>query len=256
MLVDALAELELTNATTIDGNNVSAATFTVHGELESVAGVNTIKNFSGTHFTSDGTIEVVGSATGSGDVVAGDADSDATSNTLVLDNDYLTSTGTVLVDALAELELTNATTIDARRRHLHQARRARIRRRRQHHQELQRPISPATALIEVVGSAGSAVADADAANTLVLDNDTLDQHRHRAGRRLGRLELTNATTIDSTGGGTITKHGEIESVVGVNTISNAGQFHQRRHHRGGRQRPAAESPTPTPPTPWCSTTTR
>ena len=90
VLVDALAELELTNATTIDGNNVSAATFTVHGELESVAGVNTIKNFSGTHFTSDGTIEVVGSATGSGDVVAGDADSDATSNTLVLDNDYLT----------------------------------------------------------------------------------------------------------------------------------------------------------------------
>jgi len=39
-----------------------------------------------------------------------------------------------------------------------------------------------------------------------------------------RLQLTNATTINDTGGGTLTNHGEIESVVGINTIKNAASF--------------------------------
>src|SRR5258708_33128102 len=54
VLVDALAELELANASTIDGGVI-----TNHGELEATAGSNTIKNVTGSNFTNTGTIEVV-----------------------------------------------------------------------------------------------------------------------------------------------------------------------------------------------------
>src|SRR5258708_40199947 len=79
-----LARSELANASTIDGGVI-----TNHGELEATAGSNTIKNVTGANFTNTGIIEVVA---GSGTV------------TLVLDGDYLTNTGTVLVDALSSEE--------------------------------------------------------------------------------------------------------------------------------------------------------
>src|SRR5262249_58996234 len=78
---------------------------------EAVTGVSRSQNVGSGHFSNAGTIEVVGSATGSGSVLAGDADNDSTGNTLVLDNDALSNTGTVLVDALAELELINGTSM-------------------------------------------------------------------------------------------------------------------------------------------------
>jgi len=90
MLVENAARLQLTNATTI--NDTGGGTLTNHGEIESVVGINTIKNAAS--FTSDGLIEVVGSAG------ASQVDADA-ANTLVLDNDSLANTGTMLVENAA-----------------------------------------------------------------------------------------------------------------------------------------------------------
>src|SRR5258708_46016 len=98
VLVDALAELELANASTIDGGVI-----TNHGELEATAGSNTIKNVTGANFTNTGIIEVVA---GIGTV------------TLLLDRDILTNftgsgpslvQGTVLVDATGVLDLGTST---------------------------------------------------------------------------------------------------------------------------------------------------
>src|SRR5436190_802089 len=106
MRVVTPAELQLTNVTTIDGGII-----TNHGEIESVVGINTIKNVTGSNFTNNGTIEVVTGVAGSGSA----PDTDPV-NTLVLSNDYLTNSigtnGTVLVETAAELQLTNVTTID------------------------------------------------------------------------------------------------------------------------------------------------
>src|SRR5207237_9618579 len=75
-------------------------------------------------------------------------------------------------------------------------------------------------LIEVVGGAANS-SDADAVNTLKLDADTLANTGTVLVEGAARLQLTDATTINSAGGGIITNHGEIESVLGLNVISNA-----------------------------------
>jgi len=106
--VDANAELDLTNTTTIDGN--SLGTFTNAGTLLSLAGLNTIKNFASGNFSNTAGIEVK-AGSGPGDTLTGD-DNDSATNILALDHDTLTNSGTVTVDAgAAELELTNGTTI-------------------------------------------------------------------------------------------------------------------------------------------------
>src|SRR5207237_1349501 len=78
-------------------------------------------------------------------------------------------------------------------------------------------------LIEVVGGAANS-SDADAVNTLKLDADTLANTGTVLVEGAARLQLTDATTINSAGGGIITNHGEIESVLGLNVISNAANF--------------------------------
>src|SRR4029079_4166368 len=91
VLVEANAELQLTDATTIEGGKI-----TNHGEIESVlgttnTGANTILNVTSGHFTNDGTIEVVGTDS----ALPNDADGAFLAAdivpTLVLDGDYLTN---------------------------------------------------------------------------------------------------------------------------------------------------------------------
>ena len=110
--VDANAELDLTNTTTIDGN--SLGTFTNAGTLLSLAGLNTITRFGNGEFTNaaTGSIEVTSGTGGGSSPTAPDGDDDTNVNTLVLDQDYLSNAGLVQVDATAELELTGGTTID------------------------------------------------------------------------------------------------------------------------------------------------
>src|SRR6185295_13431661 len=172
-------------------------------ELESLINGNTIKNFASGDFTSDGLIEVVG--------IAGNSTADAdAANTLKLDNDTLANTGTVLVENAARLQLTDATTIDNTSGGTIT-----------NHGEIESVLGlnvisnaanfTSDGLIEVVGIPGNSTADADAANTLRLDNDTLDNTGIVLVENAARLQLTDATTIDNTSGGTITNHGEIES---------------------------------------------
>src|SRR5262249_55549433 len=70
----------------------SGGTVTVHGELESVSGSNTIQNVTGSKFTNDGSIEIIAGA-------------------LILLNDFLNNSGVITVDSGGTLKLNDGTTI-------------------------------------------------------------------------------------------------------------------------------------------------
>src|ERR1019366_705845 len=142
--------------------------------------------------------------------------------------DTLANTGTVLVDAKAELQLTNATTID-------NTGGGKI----TNHGEIESVVGTniiknaasftSDGLIEVVGGAATGAPNSDgdfttAVPTLVLDGDPLANTGTVLVDAKAELQLTNATTINNAGGGKITNHGEIESVVGINTIQNVASF--------------------------------
>jgi len=210
-------ELEL-NQTTIDGNSIATASFTIDGTLLADGGTqSTIENFdTGATFQSDGTFEVSGAAT---------------KLTLSADNlnDYVGTTGgTLRVDANAELDLTNTTTIDG---------------------NSLGTFTNAGTLLSLAGlntiknfasgnfsntagievKAGSGPGDTltgddndSATNILALDHDTLtNSGTVTVDAGAAELELTNGTTIS---GGTLTVHGELESVTAHNTVTGLSSF--------------------------------
>src|SRR5262249_13215884 len=101
----AIVQVDDLQTLAIAQTTISGGVVTVHGELEAFAGTSTIKGLASGNFSNAGTIEVVGSATGSGSELAGDVDNDSTGTPLILDNDALTNTVRSVVVPVAELQL-------------------------------------------------------------------------------------------------------------------------------------------------------
>ena len=228
--VDATGTLDLTNGSTIDGGGTGI--FTNHGLTEAIGGVaSTIENFSGSNFTNDGTIEVKSGTLLPGSPVGGDVDNDTGVTTLTLYSDYLTNSGgTVQVDATAELELTNGSTIDAGNITILAGGELESVSGNNTIKNLASGDFSNSGTIEVVAGTLTLFNDVLSnpgsievvAGKLVLDTDTLtDTGGTLQVDATGTLDLTNGSTIDGGGTGIFTNHGLTEAIGGVaSTIEN------------------------------------